>query len=319
MKKSLLISLATLATACLPLQAKTLVLSHAMSLDSAAHQGMVIFAEKVQQKSYGKLTIEIKTDSEFGYGRKLAEHVINGKLDIAKINGSLAEVFEPNYKALSLPFLFRNTAHMRSFIRSSVAQEILHSSTGKGFIGLTFYDSGSRSFYSTTPITSPDDLKGKKIRIPESPTMIKMVETFSAEPVLMPLPKVYAGLEQGLIDVAENDISTLVEMDHTDLTKYYSTNQHTMSPDVLIISESTWDKLSRVEQRILKQAAADSLDEEIKLWNRSEINNIANAKNKGVTFVRADKQAFRSKVKPLFDEAMKVDNVAYYVEKINNL
>ncbi|MDP5254469.1 MULTISPECIES: TRAP transporter substrate-binding protein DctP [unclassified Vibrio] len=319
MKTSIFLLIAACVTASLSLQAKTLVLSHAMSLDSAAHQGMVIFADKVQQKSYGELTVEIKANSEFGYGRKLAEHVINGNLDIAKINGSLAEAFEPNYTALSLPFLFRNTAHMRSFIRSEVAQEILHSSSGKGFIGLTFYDSGSRSFYSTEPITSPDDLHGKKIRVPESPTMLQMVEAFNAEPVLMPLPKVYDSLEQGLIDVAENDISTLVEMQHADLTKFYSTNQHTMSPDVLIISESTWNKLSKVEQRILKQAASDSLDEEIKIWNRLEIKNIANARNQGVTFIRSDKQAFRNKVKPLFDEAMKDENIAYYVEKINNL
>jgi tripartite ATP-independent transporter DctP family solute receptor len=299
--------------------AKELKLGHAMSLENAAHKGMVIFADKVKEKSHGELTIKIYPNAQLGSERDQAEQVVYGAIDMAKINGSLAESFEPTFKVISIPYLFNSTEHMRHFMKSDTAQELLNSSAGKGFIGLTFFDSGSRSFYSTKPFKTPADLAGLKIRVPESPTMMEMINLLGAKATPMAFTEIYTGLQQGVIDAAENNVSSLVEMRHTEVAKYYSMDQHTMSPDLIIISEVTWGKLTDTEKSILKSAASEALDEEIKIWDETENANIEKAKELGVEFVTVDKNSFKEKVKPMFDAALADEKLGYYVDKIQKM
>lgn len=296
--------------------AKQLTLGHAMSLDNAAHKGMVIFADKVKEKSNGDLTIKIFPNAQLGSERDQAEQVVTGAIDMAKINGSLAESFEPTFKTISIPFLFNDPEHMRKFMKSDIAQDMLNSSKGKGFIGLTFYDSGSRSFYAKKPIKTPDDLAGMKIRVPESPTMMQMISLLGAKATPLPFTEVYTGLQQGVIDAAENNVSSLVEMRHSEVAKFYSMDQHTMSPDLIIISENSWNALTDDQRKILKEAAAESLDEEIKLWDKIENANVEKAKKMGVTFVEVDKAKFKQKVQPMLDEALKDPKLSDYIKRI---
>lgn len=301
------------------LNAKQLTLGHAMSLDSAAHKGMVIMAEKVKAKSDGTLTIKIFPNGQLGSERDQAEQVGYGALSMAKINGGLAESFEPTFKVNALPFLFKDVPHMRKFMRSEVAQEMLVSSKGKGFIGLTFYDSGTRSFYAKKAINSPADLAGMKVRVPGSPTMIKMVNLLGGKATPVPFNEVYTALQQGVIDGAENNISSLVEMKHSEVAKFYSMDQHMMTPDVIIISESSWNGLNAAEQRILKEAAAESLEEQIKIWDATDSMNKEKGIKEGVKFIEVDKAPFREAVKPMIDEAKKDAKLAYFIDKIEAL
>ncbi|MFT6927798.1 MAG: tripartite ATP-independent transporter DctP family solute receptor [Psychromonas sp.] len=296
--------------------AKQLTLGHAMSLENAAHKGMVIFADKVKEKSAGELTIKIFPNAQLGSERDQAEQVVNGAIDMAKINGGLAESFEPTFKVISIPYLFDSTEHMRKFIKSDVAQELLQSSKGKGFVGLTFFDSGSRSFYGKKPFKTPADLEGLKIRVPESPTMMEMINLLGAKATPVPFTEVYTALQQGVIDAAENNASSLVEMRHTEVAKFYSLDQHTMAPDLIIISESTWASLTDKEKSVMTAAAAEALDEEIKIWDKIENANLEKAKTLGVTLVEVDKAKFQEKVKPMLDAAKKDPKLSYYVEKI---
>ena len=317
--KKILIPLITTLLLAPSVYAKQLNLGHAMSLDSAAHQGMVIMAEKVKAKSNGELTIKIFPNAQLGSERDQAEQVVTGAIDMAKINGGLAESFEPTYKINSTPFLFRDITHMRKFMKSDVAEEMLGSSKGKGFIGLTFYDSGTRSFYAKKPIKSPADLAGMKVRVPESPTMMEMIRLLGGKATPMPFTEIYTGLQQGVIDGAENNVSSLVEMRHSEVAKFYSVDQHSMAPDVIIISESSWNALKPAEQKILKEAAAESLDEQIKIWDKTENANKEKAIKLGVTFVEVDKAKFRAAVKPMLDAIKKDAKLSPLVEKIQAL
>ncbi len=319
MKKGLLSLLALSICASASVSAKTLTLGHAMSLDNAAHKGMVIFADKVEEMSGGDLKVRIYPNAQLGSERDQAEQVVTGAIDMAKINGSLAESFEPTFKTISIPFLFNDTDHMRNFMRSDLADELLLSSQGKGFIGLTFYDSGSRSFYADKPIRTPEDLNGLKIRVPESPTMMEMIRLLGARATPMPFTEIYTGLQQGVIDAAENNVPSLVEMRHSEVAKYYSMDEHSMAPDLIIISEATWGRLDEKEQGILKKAALESLDEQINIWDESVAENMKKAADLGVTFVDVDKEQFREKVKPMLDSALQDPTLGYYVEKIQSL
>lgn len=318
MKKILLPLVASLLIAP-GVYAKQLNLGHAMSLESAAHKGMVIMADKVKAMSNGDLTIRIFPNAQLGSERDQAEQVVTGAIDMAKINGGLAESFEPTFKVNSIPYLFNDIPHMRKFMKSDVAQEMLQSSKGKGFVGLTFYDSGTRSFYAKKAIKSPADLAGMKVRVPESPTMMEMIRLLGGKATPMPFTEIYTGLQQGVIDGAENNVSSLVEMRHSEVAKFYSVDQHSMAPDVIIISENAWNGLSPAEQKILKTAASESLDEQIKIWDKTENANKEKAVKLGVTFVEVDKSAFQAAVKPMLDSALSDPKLGYYVEKIQGL
>jgi tripartite ATP-independent transporter DctP family solute receptor len=319
MKKLVLPLLFASLFASANVSAKMLTLGHAMSLESAAHQGMVIMAEKVKEKSNGDLTIKIFPNGQLGSERDQAEQVVTGAIDMAKINGGLAESFEPTFKVNALPFLFRDVEHMRTFMRSDAAEEMLVVSEGKGFIGLTFYDSGTRSFYAKKPINSPADLAGMKVRVPGSPTMMEMVNLLGGKATPVPFNEVYTALQQGVIDGAENNISSLVEMKHSEVAKFYSMDQHMMTPDVIIISENKWKSLSADEQKILKEAAAESLEEQIRIWDETDNMNKEKGMKEGVTFVEVDKAPFRAAVKPMIDEAKQDPKLATFIDKIEAL
>ncbi|NLS13763.1 TRAP transporter substrate-binding protein [Vibrio sp. SM6] len=299
--------------------AKTLTLGHAMNIESAAHAGMTIFAEKVKQKSNGEMDVRIFPNGMLGSERDQAEQVVTGAIDMAKINGSLAESFEPSYSVISIPFLFRDASHMHQFIRSEAAEKLLNASKGKGFIGVTLYDSGSRSFYSSKPIKTPDDLAGLKVRVPESPTMMEMVRLLGAKATPVPFTEVYTALQQGVIDAAENNISSLVEMKHSEVAKYYSLDQHMITPDLIMISESTWGSLTPAQQKIVKEAALESMEEEIKIWAEIDNRNMEVAKKSGVEFIEVDKKLFADKVKPMLAGAKQDPNLRYYIDAIEGM
>jgi len=319
MKKILLPLVASLLLAPSVYAKTQLTLGHAMSLESAAHKGMVIMADKVKAMSDGDLTIRIFPNAQLGSERDQAEQVVTGAISMAKINGGLAESFEPTFQVNSIPYLFDSIPHMRKFMKSDVAEEMLVSSKGKGFIGLTFYDSGTRSFYAKKPIKSPADLAGMKVRVPESPTMMEMIRLLGGKATPMPFTEIYTGLQQGVIDGAENNVSSLVEMRHSEVAKFYSVDQHSMAPDVIIISESAWNDLTPAQQKILKTAASESLDEQIKIWDETENANAAKAVKLGVTFVEVDKSSFQAAVKPMLDKAKQDPKLGYFVEKIQGL
>ncbi|WP_413284256.1 TRAP transporter substrate-binding protein [Vibrio sp. MA40-2] len=319
MKKTLISLVAASVLATFTVNAKTLTLGHAMNLNSAAHQGMVYFADKVKEKSGGDIDVKIFPNGMLGSERDQAEQVVTGALDMAKINGSLAESFEPTYKAISIPYLFRNAEHMHDFMRSEAAEKLLASSKGKGFVGITLYDSGSRSFYSAKPINTPEDLAGLKIRVPESPTMMEMVRLLGARATPVPFTEVYTALQQGVIDAAENNISSLVEMRHSEVAKYYAMDQHMMTPDLIMISEATWGSLDADEQKIVKEAALESMEEEIKIWAATDAKNMKIAKESGVTFIDVDTSKFREKVLPMIEEAKKDEKLKSYIDAIEAL
>jgi len=165
--------------------------------------------------------------------RESVELVQSGGLALAKSNAAELEAFEPLYSVFNLPYIFKNEDHYYDVLTSDIGEEILNASKDKGFIGVTSYDAGSRSFYAGKAIKTPDDLKSMKIRVQPSPTAVKMVELLGANPTPIAFGELYTALQQGVVDGAENNESALVDNRHGEVSKFYSYDRHTMIPDVL--------------------------------------------------------------------------------------
>ncbi|WP_439295088.1 TRAP transporter substrate-binding protein [Lonepinella sp. BR2882] len=299
----------------------TLKLSHNNDKTHPVHISMQNMADEVKQLTNGEVIIRIYPNSQLGNQRESMELIQSGSLDMAKSNASELEAFEPSYGAFNVPYLFKDADHYyKALLDPEVGGKILDSTKGKGFIGLTYYDAGSRSFYAAKPIKTPADLKGLKVRVQPSPSALEMVKLMGASPTPLAFGELYTALQQGVVDAAENNPTALTLMRHGEVSKFFSEDEHTIIPDVLLISEKSWEKLTPEQQNAVKKAAAHSMMTHKDLWAKMVAEEVKKAKETlGVEFVKVDKQPFVDAVKPMHDKALADPVIGPYVQKIDAL
>lgn len=285
-------------------QAKTtLKLSHNQDKSHAVHKAMTYLAEKTKEYSDGDLVIRIYPNATLGNERESLELMNSGALQMVKVNAASLESFAPEYSVYSLPFLFRDRDHYYNVLQSDLGKRILKSSKDKGFIGLTYYDGGARSFYANKPITKPEDLAGMKIRVQPSPSAIAMIKALGGVATPMAQGELYTALQQGVVDGGENNTVVYADMRHAEVAKVYSRDEHTMVPDVLIISTKVIDSLNDKNRDALQKAADESMQQmKDVIWPASEKEAYEKMKAMNATVVDVDKAAFKARVKPLYDE-----------------
>jgi len=296
--------------------AHTLRLAHGLAPNHPVHQSILRFADLVEQKTNKTIEVRVYPNGMLGGERETLEQVQNGVLDLTKASASPLETFAPEYKVFNLPFVFRDKAHFLDVLEGPLGARILGSSRPRGFIGLTFYDAGSRSFYAGKPIVTPGDLKGMKIRVQQSPTTIRMVEALGASPTPMAWGEVYPALQSGVVDGAENNITALTNGRHGEVSKFFSMTEHQMVPDVLVISTLAWDGLKKSEQQALLDAARESFVYGRDLWATTEQAETAKAQAMGVQISRPDKAPFAAKVQPMLQAERKNVRVASLLDEI---
>ncbi len=322
MKTSHLLLLGASVFAMASASAKTynLKLSHNHVSDHPVHISMQHLADRAKELSDGKINIRVYPNAQLGTQRESIELMQKGVIAMAKSNASEMEAFEPAYGAFNIPYIFRDRDHYYRALTGKVGEDILAASSDKGFIGLTYYDGGARSFYANKPINSPDDLKGMKIRVQPSPTAIAMIEAMGGNPTPLAYGELYTALQQGVVDGAENNPTALTNTRHGEVAKVFSIDEHTMIPDVLLIGKKHWDRLGEENQKLLKQAANESMMFHKDLWAKAMDEEIHKAKTEmGVTFVEVEKQPFIDVVKHMHDEALKNPDIKSYVEAIKAL
>lgn len=300
--------------------ATNLKLSHNQDRNHPVHKSMQFMADEVKELTNGELKIRIYPNGQLGTQRESMELLQNGALDMAKSNASEMESFEPAYGAFNIPYIFRDREHYYRAMSGEVGEQILDASYDKGFVGLTYYDAGARSFYANKEIRTPADLKGLKIRVQPSPTAVNMIKLMGGSPTPLAYGELYTALQQGVVDGAENNPTALTNSRHGEVSKVFSQDEHTMIPDVLVISSTSWDKLSSEHQVALKTAAKNSMMFHKDLWSEMTDAAVKQAQDEmGVKVVQVEKQAFVDAVKPMHDEALNNPAIAKYVTAIDAL
>jgi tripartite ATP-independent transporter DctP family solute receptor len=235
--------------------------------DYPTTQGNYYFAELVEERTDGRITIEVYPSSQLGEERAVIEQVQFGAIDMTRVSISPLAAFSPGLDALQMPYLYNSVDHMWRVLKGPIGDEMLASVEDAGFVGLAWYESGARSFYnSVRPIESVEDLAGLKIRVQESQLMVGLVEALGAVATPMPYGEVYGGLQTGVIDGAENNWPSYYSSSHYEVAQYYTLDRHTQVPEILIASKITMDRLSAADQEIIRQAAKDSIDYQREQW-----------------------------------------------------
>lgn len=282
--------------------ATQLRIGHGLPSTHPVHVAMQFFADQLRERTGGALQTTIFPDGVIGQEVNLLSQAQAGKLDFVKASASVLEAIGPSYRAFNLPFVFRDRAHWRTVTTSAVGERILTSTDAKGLVGLTYYDAGSRSFYARKPINHPDDLKGLRIRIQPSPTMHRMMQLFGAEGVALDWEHVYNALRTRLVDGAENSISALIVGRHAEAVTHYSFDEHTMVPDVFLVSAARWAAFTPAQRQHVREAARASYHRMNTLWEAFQADMQKRSEAAGVIFVYPDKAPFIARASALKDE-----------------
>lgn len=300
---------------------KTIKLAHSLSTNHPVHEAMVYLADRVAANSNGKLQIEIYPNSQLGSERQCLELLQIGSLGMTKVSAAVMENFSPDLKVFGYPYLFRDNEHRFKVYDGPIGQKLLLEGEEYWLRGLTYFDAGNRSFYTkNTEIDKPSDLEGLKIRVMQSPTAINLVKSFGGAPTPISWGELYTGLQQGVVDGAENNLPSFYTSKHYEVCKYLTLNEHTAIPDILVISTIIWKDLNADERKWLTDAVADATVYERKLWHESEIEALDAIKKAGVHVTYPDKELFKEKSEKMIED-LKTENPRLYdlVEEIKEV
>lgn len=294
-------------------------LAHNLAEDHAVHIAMTAWAEAVEEKSNGSISIQIFPNGTLGSETDCITIMRAGGLDMTKVSAATLGNFKNEWNALSVPYVFNDKDHYYSVMDGEIAQDMYRLTQDAGFIGLTWLDSGSRSFYTAkNAIRTPADLKGLKIRTMDSQMAIDMMNALGGSAQVMSYSEIYTGMQSGNVDGAENNVTAL--RDHSDVTQYYCFDEHTRIPDIIVISTAAWNAMSDNQRQIMRETAADMTNQYKQAWADFENEVLELAQKNNVELIRdVDMAAFQSACQPIYESLKSSDPGVYsFVERIQN-
>lgn len=284
-------------------ETRVIKLAHGLDVNHSVHKAMLKMGEDLEKLSGGKMTIKIYPNQQLGSERESLELLQIGSLDMTKVSVGVMENFAPDMKVFGIPFLFRDKQHSFSVLDGPIGKQLLEEGEKFWLKGLCYYDAGSRSFYTKDKqVTTPDDLKGLKIRVMESATAMDMVRSLGGAPTPISWGELYTSLQQGVVDGAENNPPSFYLSRHYEVCKFYTINEHTMLPDALVVSTHLWGKLSEQEKQWLQKAADNSVAYQRELWAISEREALEEVEKAGVEVIYPDKAPFEEAVQGIYDQ-----------------
>lgn len=262
------------------------------------------FAEDVEARSGGRIVVRTYGNGQLGGERQVLGQLNQGIVDLTRVSAPGLANYDPGYHTFGLPYVFESEDEYHTVMDSPEMAEYFRSTVDDGFVGLTYYSSGARSFYTVdTPIRTPDDLRGLKVRVQDMRSQTDFVGELGAAPIVMAFGDTYTSLQTGLIDGAESNETVLTQSAHGEVTKSFSLTEHTRIPDMLVISSDAWRRLDAADQELLADAARASTQAHRRAWAESIDQAVQDAEAMGVEFVTdVDTDSFREATRPVVEQ-----------------
>ncbi len=257
-KHSLIFCMVALLTAAftLPGFADNIKFGHVAPPFHGQAKGIDAFAAYVKDKTGGKIDIATFPAGQLGGERSMAEQVQAGTLQMAALTTAVLQNFVPQCAILDMPFIFpdRKTAYA-TLDDPEVQEKIFSYFPKKGFTAIGWTENEIRDFTNNKrPVRTPEDIRGLKVRVMNSPVYLDTFKQLGASPVGIPFPETYNALQTGVIDAQENPILTTVLMKFTEVTKYVTRTQHCLTECIIVVGTDYWESLSAAEQQIFRDA-----------------------------------------------------------------
>lgn len=250
--------------------------------------------KKLEEGSNGELKFKMFAGGVLGSEKEVIEQAQIGAVQMARVSLGIVGPVVPDVNVFNMPFVFRDHEHMRKVIDGEIGQEILDKITNSEFnlVALAWMDGGTRSLYTKKPVRSLEDLKGMKIRVQGNPLFIDMMNAMGGNGIAMDTGEIFSALQTGVIDGAENNPPTLLEHNHFQSAKYFTQTSHLILPEPVVMSKTTWNKLTPDQQALVKKVAREAQFEERALWDAKSAASEEKLKAAGVEFIVVDKKPF---------------------------
>lgn len=224
------------------------------------------FAELVDQKTKGELTVDVFHGGVLGSQPDALEQVRIGAIEVGNFNlGPIGPVVK-EANLVSLPFIFKSVPHMFRVLDGEAGDIMAKAMADAGVLPLAWVDAGARSFYSQKPINSPDDVKGLKIRVMNNDLYTAMISAMGGNPSPMAFSEVQQALKTGVVDGAENNFPSFKNVGHYEVTTHYSLSEHLIIPECICVNTARFNALSPELQAAVRAAAEEAALYQRELW-----------------------------------------------------
>lgn len=282
----------------------TLSLANSLDPQHVTSKALAAFATEVEERSEGRLRISMFDSGQLGSEPQVLGQLRQGIVDMTRVGSPGLAAWNPGYHTFGLPYVFDSEEHYYAALDSDAMQRFFTSNEDAGLLGLTYFTSGARSFYTgSTPVRTPEDAAGLKIRIQDMRTQVRMMSAMGASPIVMAFGDIYTALQTGLIDGAESNETALDQSGHGEVAKCFSLTEHTRIPDLLTIGTPAWERLDEQDRTTLREAAHAATENHKKDWATSIEESYSAAAEMGVEFIEdIDQEGFREATREVVDE-----------------
>ena len=280
-------------------------------------EGLHKFADLVKEYTEGTVTIEVYSNAALTDEASSVDQLQLGSLDFSRVNtNSLAPTVD-EFGVFAMPYLFTSTEQKYRALDGEAGDAVMAKLDDYGMVGLYFWEAGARCFYTTSkPIRAVEDLKGMKIRVQQTEVAISMVRALGAEATPMDYAEVFQGLQTGIVDGAENDFVSYYTSGHYEVAKYYSLDQHMAPPAILLMSKTSWDKMSEAQQEAVRKAAYEAA-----VWQRQAMQDYqqesrAACEAAGCEIIDVDVASFQQAVSSVYDEYPRYSEIVAMINAV---
>lgn len=282
-------------------------------------EALRFFAKDLETRTGGRMKVAVYPSEQLGSQNDTMELAQFGGVDFIRLNIAPLNVLVPETRVPTLPFLFRSIAHMRAAMDGAIGRQVLDALTDYGLVGLAFYESGARSIYTKNrEVRSPEDMRGLKIRVQTSDLFVAMIEAMGANATPMAYGEVYQGLQQGVINGAENNFPSYESSRHFEAAPIYSLTRHVMAPEIFAMSLQSWKRLSSIDKDHVRAAAQKSVKFMRNLWDARVETSRTIVENAGVKIVAdVDLPAFAERMEPIWNKFASEAKLRRMVEDIH--
>ncbi|SRR5579859_747120 len=275
-------------------QQKTYRIGYLFPLNSQLGAGASAFADEVAKRTGGRIRIEQYPNSVLGGEVEMLDGLKLGTVDFALISGAALPNVLPEAGVFSIPFIFRDADHAHHVLDSALGQAYLDKLREKGIVGLAWGENGMRQLTNAKhPIRTPDDLKGLKLRLPQSEVMVAGFKALGAETAAIGFPQLFAALQTGQVDGEENPIATILSAKFSSVQKYLTLSGHVYDPAGILVSGETWKEFSEADRAALIAAAKVGAEASRRFAAEAQKNGVAELKKQGMEVTeQIDRAAF---------------------------
>ncbi|RBP00840.1 TRAP transporter substrate-binding protein [Rossellomorea aquimaris] len=278
------------------------------------HKTALEFADLVKEKTDGQIEITIYPSNQLGGETDTINSIKAGTADLV-ISGETMANWSPKAALMAVPYAFRDADHLQKVVEGDIGKEIEEEIKDKvGLTPLYYHTRAPRNLTSKEPISSPDDLKGFSMRVPNVPLFLDAWKAAGAKPQVMDFNEVFTGLQQNVIDGQENPVDLIHSGGLYEVQDYVNETEHVYSWIYILVGNKQFEKLSDENKKAVQEAAKEAQAFGKDLFDKEITEYEKKLKDEGMKFNEVDQDAFREVMKPAIKESLTEEQYKLYEE-----